>query len=207
MKNRVIISVVILLLLTIGLVACTPAGGDKSVCAQINEMVALDYQTIKLSVYTTQNGITLTSEFHASITDLNTMVSYSVETLNTFTTDQDGNYVAPSTMISKKTGSAIIKDGVIVETAGQAVNIPVESLQNISLNFSETVFSDINTYADGTDNVFEAKVTSPALFTNNWDFDGKDMRVQVRYGEKLNLVNISYVSAKEASVQVIYSFK
>lgn len=207
MKNKVLISIVILLILVVGLCACTPTNNATvNVCATINEMAKMGYQTIKLSVYTTQNDVTLTSEFWASITDLNTMVTYSVESLNTFTTDDDGNYVVPSEMTSKKTGSATIKNGAIVESSGEDVNIPVEALSGLSLNFDDSYLSNENIYPDGTDNVLEAKVDNPAMFTNNWDFDGTDMMVQVRYGEKLETVIIDYLSANGATIKVIYKF-
>ena len=44
------------------------------------------------------------------------------------------------------------------------------------------------------------------MFTNNWDFDGTDMMVQVRYGEKLETVIIDYLSANGATIKVIYKF-
>ncbi|MBR2485532.1 MAG: hypothetical protein IKB54_04165, partial [Clostridia bacterium] len=105
-----------------------------------------------------------------------------------------------------KTGTAVIKNGVIVEQNGDAVEIPVNSLEKISLSFKQDYFKNGKGYSDGT-LVFEGDVTNPKAFTGNQNFDGTDMHVTVRYNDKIESIVIDYTSANGAAVKIIYTFR
>ena len=159
-----------------------------------------------MEVQTTMNGVTLVNSFTSNIGTNSTVVTYSIQELATFD-NTDGSYVVPDNMIVKKTGTAVIKNGVIVEQNGDAVEIPVTSLENISIQFKDSFFNMAqSTYEAGT-YVFKADVTNVKGFTGNDNFDGTNMSVMVRYNDKLSSLVIDYTSANGATVKVIYTFR
>ena len=207
MKKKVIFTLVTLLLISFLLTGCNLIMGEDDPCGKINRCAELEYTQTNLEVQTTQNGTTLVNKFSAVKGANNTMVTYSTEEMATIEKDQNGDYVVPKDMIVKKSGSATVKDGKIIEQNGDAVSIPVASLEKISIEFSKDYFTDIKTYSEGNSEVFVAKVSSPVLFTGNAKFDGQNMTVQARYNEKLEAVMIDYTSEDGASVKVIYTFR
>ena len=207
MKKKVIFTLITLLLIAFTLCGCNLSLSNDDPCSQINECAKKEYTHTNLEVQTTYNGVTLTNKFNGVKGANSTVVSYSTEELATIEKGADGAYIVPSEMIVKKSGNATIRDGKIIEQNGDAVSIPVASLEKISIEFSKDYFTDIKTYSEGNSKVFEAKVSSPILFTGNAKFDGKDMTVQARYNEKLEAVKIDYTSKDGASVKVIYTFR
>ena len=208
MKKKIIFVAITLVISTILLTACNLLPGSSDVYADLNEMVAMDYDNVALENQTTYNGVTLVDKYTATkSSNGNTMVTYSSERLATIEKDANGNYVVPKDMIVTKSGSAIIENGAIVDQSGDVIGLPITQLDKINLKFDEKYFTDVNTYADGAMNVFEAKVKTPWAFLDNPDFHGKDMSVMVRYGEKLNVVVVDYTSQNGATVKVTYSFR
>ena len=169
-------------------------------------MVKLDYQSVNMEVQTTMNGVTLVSTFSSNIGSTSTAVTYSVQELATFD-NTDGNYVVPDNMIVKKTGTAIIKNGVIVEQNGDAVEILVTSLENLTIQFKDSFFNMAQSTYEAGAYVFKADVTNIKGFTGNDNFDGTNMSIMVRYNEKLSSMVIDYTSANGATVKVIYTFR
>ncbi len=207
MKKKAIFTLVTLLLISFLLTGCNLIMGDDDPCEIINRCAELEYTQTNLEVQTTHNGTTLVNKFSAVKGANNTMVTYSTEEMATIEKDQNGDYIIPDDMIIKKTGSATVKDGKIVEQNGDAVSIPVASLEKISIEFTKEYFTDIKTYTEGNSEVFVAKVSAPILFTGNAKFDGKNMTVQARYNEKLEVVMMDYTSKDGATVKVIYTFR
>ena len=206
MKKKVIFTLITLLLIAFTLCGCNLSLSNDDPCSQINECAKKEYTHTNLEVQTTYNGVTLTNKFNGVKGANSTVVSYSTEELATIEKGADGAYIVPSEMIVKKSGNATIRDGIIVEQNGDAVSIPVENIGQLSLEFDWASFSESKTYAEGTSNVFEAKVKNVTLFTGNPTFDGKDMSVVVRYNDKLEKVVIDYTSSNGAAVKVIYTF-
>ncbi len=206
MKKKILFIAVILVVSTLILTACNLIPGSSDVYEELNEKVKMDYNMVSMETQTTYNGVTLVDKYNANKGANSTMVSYSTERLATIEKDANGNYVAPKDMIVKKSGSATIQNGAIVEQSGDVIDLPITKLEEINLKFNEKYFTDVKTYAEGVSNVFEAKVSTPWAFLDNPDFHGKDMSVVVRYGEKLSSVMVDYTSQNGATVKVIYKF-
>lgn len=210
MKKKIFLVALIFVVAIFVLTACDLTGSkndEEDVYTKLNKMTEETYDKIDLGISTTYKNYTLNSKFFASVAQNGTMVTYSVERLATIEQDENGQYVMPEEQIATSKGSATIKNGKIVEIAGDKVDIPVESLDKISLKFSEEFFSSALDGIENGKNVFKATVTNPVSFTGNIDFDGKDMTVDIVYGEKkFEKVSINYTSKNGALVKVVYSF-
>ena len=183
------------------LTACQLIGG-KDVYTELNTMARMEYNTINMEVQTTYQGVTLVNKYSALLGANGTIVTYSVESLATI----DPEVGMPENMIETKTGSATIRDGKIVSQTGDDVTIPT-SMSALAIHFDEAYFDTPKTYAEGSLHVFDAKVKDVKGFTGSNTFEGKDMRVCVRYNEKLDTVVIDYTSENGAGVKVIYKFR
>lgn len=206
MKKKIIICALIVVIVAFMITACTPQQESDDVYAKINEMAKMEYQIMRLEVQTTYEGVTLVDQFTSSKGVNNTIVSYQKERLATIEQDEDGNYIVPEEAIVRETGSAEIVNGKIVSSTGDTTNIPLESVQSLSILFKKNYFSSVKEYAEGTLNVFSANVVDLIGFTGDYTFSGKDMSVEVRYAEKLSQVMIDYTSANGATIKVIYKF-
>lgn len=206
MKKKILVTIIIAIL-ALTLTACGLIPKDGDTYDELNEMLKADYQGVNFEVQTTMNGVTLVNKFKSTIGANNTIVSYEIQELATIDQVCDEDiYVIPGSMIINKTGTAVIKNGVIVEQNGDAVEIPVNSLEKISLSFKQDYFKNGKGYSDGT-LVFEGDVTNPKAFTGNQNFDGTDMHVTVRYNDKIEAIVIDYTSANGAAVKIIYTFR
>ena len=207
MKKKILVTIIIAIL-ALTLTACGLIPKDGDTYDELNEMLKADYQGVNLEVQTTMNGVTLVNKFMSTIGANNTIVSYEIQELATIDQVCDADiYVIPDNMIVKKTGTAVIKNGVIVEQNGDAVEIPVTSLENLTIQFKDSFFNMAQgTYEAGA-YVFKADVTNIKGFTGNDNFDGTNMSVMVRYNEKISSIVIDYTSANGATVKVIYTFR
>ena len=205
MKKKILVTIIIAIL-ALTLTACGLIPKDGDTYDELNEMLKSDYQGVNLEVQTTMNGVTLVNSFTSNIGTNSTIVTYSVQELATFD-NTDGSYVVPDNMIVKKTGTAVIKNGVIVEQNGDEVEIPVTSLENISIQFKQSFFNMAQETYEASAYVFKADVTNIKGFTGNDNFDGTNMSVMVRYNDKLSSMVIDYTSANGATVKVIYTFR
>ena len=202
--KKIIIGIIVVTILALALVGC----GERNDVSysDLNSMVDMEYRLVNLEVHTTMSGVTLVNRFWSSSASNGTMVTYIVEELATFDQMPDSDdYSVPEKMIVQKEGSATIKNGVIVEQDGHVVNIPVDSLQSLSVEFAKSYFSNTKSYFDNY-NVFEGDVTNPRAFTGNQSFDGTNMHVTVHYNDKLAKMIIDYTTSKGATVKVIYTF-
>lgn len=205
MKKKILVTIIIAIL-ALTLTACGLIPKDGDTYDELNEMLKADYQSVNLEVQTTMNGVTLVNSFTSNIGANNTIVTYSVQELATFD-NTDGNYVVPDNMIVKKTGTAVIKNGVIVEQNGDAVEISVTSLENLTIKFKDSFFNMAQSTYEAGAYVFKADVTNIKGFTGNDSFDGTNMSIMVRYNDKLSSMVIDYTSANGATVKVIYTFR
>lgn len=205
MKKKILVTIVIAIL-ALTLTACGLIPKDGDTYDELNEMLKADYQGVNLEVQTTMNGVTLVNSFTSNIGANNTIVSYEIQELATFD-NTDGNYVVPDNMIVKKTGTAVIKNGVIVEQNGDAVEISVTSLENLTIKFKDSFFNMAQSTYEAGAYVFKADVTNIKGFTGNDSFDGTNMSIMVRYNDKLSSMVIDYTSANGATVKVIYTFR
>ena len=205
MKKKIFVTIIIAIL-ALTLTACHLVPETDDTYAELNKMVKLDYQSVSMEVQTTMNGVTLVNSFTSNIGTNSTVVTYSIQELATFDST-DGSYIIPGNMIVKKTGTAVIKNGVIVEQNGDAVNIPVTSLENLTIQFKDSFFNMAQSTYEAGAYVFKADVTNVKGFTGNVSFDGTNMSVLVRYNEKLSSVVIDYTTSNGATVKVIYTFR
>lgn len=205
MKKKILVTIIIAIL-ALTLTACGLIPKDGDTYDELNEMLKADYQSVNLEVQTTMNGVTLVNSFTSNIGANNTIVTYSVQELATFD-NTDGNYVVPDNMIVKKTGTAVIKNGVIVEQNGDAVEISVTSLENLTIKFKDSFFNMAQSTYEAGAYVFKADVTNIKGFTGNDNFDGTNMSIMVRYNDKLSSMVIDYTSANGATVKAIYTFR
>lgn len=206
MKKKIVLSAIILAMIVFALVGCNDVESVSDVCAELNEMAKMEYNLVNLEIQTTQNGITLVNKFTSNKSVNNTMVTYQLEELATIESDGNGGYVIPDEMIIKTSGTAEIKDGKIVGESGEKIEIPVENLDRLTLYFSEHYFSSQESKTEGNFIVFTANVSNPKGFTGNSNFDGKDMVIEVKYRDKLNVVKVDYLTENGASVKVTYTF-
>lgn len=199
MKKFVLILVILVLVLSL-----TACGEPKNTVYQaLNSMLDADHSVVSLTVETTMYGAKLTNKFVAMNGANNTMVTYTVEELATFNQMPDSdNWVIPEEMIIEKSGSATIKNGEIVEQDGDAVNIPVNALEGLQIEFKKNYFSN----ATDSDTTFSATVVDIVGFTNNPNFDGKNMTVSVTFDDNINLLVLTYTTTAGANVVVTYSF-
>ena len=205
MKKKILVTIIIAIL-ALTLTACHLVPETDDTYAELNKMVKLDYQSVNMEVQTTMNGVTLVNSFTSNIGTNSTVVTYSIQELATFDST-DGSYIIPGNMIVKKTGTAVIKNGVIVEQNGDAVNIPVTSLENLTIQFKDSFFNMAQSTYEAGAYAFKADVTNIKGFTGNDNFDGTNMSVLVRYNDKLSSMVIDYTSANGATVKVIYTFR
>ncbi len=206
--KKILFLAVIIALVTVAFTACHLAPQDESsIYTELNDMANKSYSNVNLSVQTTKEGVTLNSTYTISNGSNNTMVTYSMERLAIIEQDQNGNFVMPDDMIVTKSGSAVIKDGQVVEQSGDAADVPIKSLSTITLNFNEDYFSMPHSYDENDTHVFKADVSDPKGFTANADFDGKNMSIEVLFKEQLESVKINYTSANGAEIKVTYSFR
>lgn len=206
--KKVIFILVIVALLTISLTACNLIPGkDADVYSTLNEMASKEYTNINLAVETSYQGVVLLNTYTIINSSNSTMVTYKTQSLATIETDKDGNFVVPEDMIVTKEGNAVIKGGQVVEQSGSPADVPVKSLSTLKLDFNEVYFNNPYGYTENEQQVFKADVTNAKAFTSNAEFDGKDMTVEVRYGEQLEKVTINYTSQNGATIKVTYTFK
>ncbi|MBR3685660.1 MAG: hypothetical protein IKL86_05260 [Clostridia bacterium] len=206
--KKVLFILVIVALLTISLTACNLIPDkDADVYNTLNEMASKEYTNINLAVETSYQGVTLLNTYTIMNSSNSTMVTYKTQSLATIGTDEDGNFVVPEDMIVTKEGNAVIKGGQVVEQSGSPADVPVKSISTLKLDFNEAYFNNPYGYAENEQQIFVADVINAKAFTSNAEFDGKDMTVEVRYGEQLEKVTINYTSQKGALVKVTYTFK
>jgi hypothetical protein len=206
--KKSIIAIIIVAILALTLVACGEFTKDsKTIYDTLNDMVDMDYQRVNLEVQTTMSGVTLVNNFTSTKGTTSTVISYSVQELATFDIIPGGNeYEIPSEMIVKKTGTAIVQNGKIIEQNGDSVDISVVALQDLTINFKREYFNMAQETYEGGADVFKAEVINAKGFTGNANFNGTNMKITVRYGTALKSIIIDYVSDQGAQVKVIYNF-
>ncbi len=210
MKRRnLLVIIAILAVVTLIFTACEDNNEELT---KISDMLELDYSMVNLHVQTVHKGITLNNVFTSQSAVNGTLVTYSVEEMSTITTNSNGEFVVPSDMITKKSGSATVKNGKIIDQTGASVNIPTSELNASNLTFKSSYFSATNSsvgtlsIANVNDQVFTATVSDIKGFTGNANFDGKDMTVKVAYAQKINVIQIEYTSNAGAQVKINYTF-
>ena len=198
MKKISLICVILVLIVAVGCFASCVNTSDK--LREINMALNSEYSKIELNVSTASDEVTLKSKFIITNVDGNTDISYEVECLNGFGTDNS----VPSEFISVIKGSAVIKDDAIISIDGgelsQSILLGVADYD--SMVFRTAYFGEIKAGSSG----ISALVRENKKFMQDDNFDGTDMTVDVRMsGSYIKSITINYV-LNDSNVSLDYNF-
>lgn len=154
-----------------------------------------DYSGWSLTVKTKKDDVTLTDVFAVKKSDAQTEIEYTLETLSELSFDNDGEF------ITKKSGSAVIKDGKVVTENGDEVVIEIEELATLGLSFKAEYFGN----AKYSDTSFSATVVKPSSFLGK-SLNCTDMTVYASFSDKFTKINIMYTAENGAKIDCTYSF-
>ncbi len=186
MKRKILIGIISVLCLTVGLCGCSKTE-VKTVYDTLNELKALDYQTVSLSVNATVDGETLTGSYKTMATESGFTVEYTYEQLQTFE-EQGGNFVIPESRKTTYNGTMSVADGKVTSQTGDSIDLPVKQLSAENLTFSEAYFANVKTNG----NVFSADVTDVRGFFGQTIW-AEGMTVEIAYTETaFTALTISY---------------
>ena len=204
--RKAIFIILIVSILSLALTACSLDSNDN-LYKNLNQMAKDDFPIVKLEVATTYNGTTLVNKYNATTASNGTIVRYTVQTLSKIVENEDGSFTIPEEMIKTESGSASIVNGKITILNGDMVDIPINALENLSINFNEKYFEGVKVeeLEDGTKR-FTATVSNIQGFTGNSNFDGKNMTINVVYGNYIQSLIVNYTMADGATVKVTYNF-
>ncbi len=191
-----IISVLAVLCLLV-LVFCACDGLGDSTIGALNDKLSEYYSGWTVNVTTLKNNVSLTNEFEISRVGEGYEIDYTVEKLNELSID------ALSEFKTTIEGKALVKEGKLTITEGDAVDVDLSGMTEIGLKFDGAYFTDISI----TTSMFKAKVTSPKEFLGN-DIECSDMTVTASFKDAtFNYITISYTSTDGAKVTYRYEFK
>lgn len=200
MKKR---NLLILISVIIVLVLCLSACKDNTeTLRKLNTMQREDYSKLSVEVTTVKDGLTLEGSYGFTVNGDKTDVTYAYDKLNGF--DVSGNAVtAPEQFKSRLTGTAVVKDGAVVEINGEAIDPQLlTQLQSASFTFRQSLFANVKT----TNYTFEADVVNPKEFIGDDNFGGTDVKVRIGFRKSLDKIELTY-KQNGASVSVTYKFE
>lgn len=200
-KITIVCFVLIILLVTVCISACTDAKTDG--LRTINTLLRKQYDSVSFSVKTGKDGLELNALYTFVKDGDKTNIEYYADRLNNF--DVNGSAVgSPNGFITRVSGSAVFDGKTVTHVDGEAVN------ENIILDTVEPRITFIASYfnnAKFTNSSFSADVVNPDGFMGQENFDAADMKVQVLYNASmLGSIKISYKTADGAEVSMSYLF-
>lgn len=200
MKRKILIGIVSVLCLTVGLCGCSKTK-VKTVYDTLNELKALDYQTVSLSVNATVDGEALTGSYKTTATESGFTVEYTYEQLQTFE-EQGGNFVIPESHKTTYNGTMSVVDGKVTSQTGDSIDLPVKQLSAENLTFSEAYFSNVKT----SENEFSADVTDAEAFFGQTVTGSMTVRITYTKASLTSLV-LSYGNASSGEFVLTYRFQ
>ncbi len=192
--KKCILAVAVLLALTAVLAcACT----EVPISDKLNQMLAEDYSKIILKVenkFDSEN--TLTSSFELNNYDNSSTLDYDVEQFELL----DVNEIPQS---NKKhiSGDVTVKNGKVTNVPDEASNLPLQQIVDMRLDFNVQYVGRIT-----TDTNMTAQISNPQKFFGVQDFDGKDVVINVQFGDVLQKMEITYTTSKSATVTLTFTF-
>ncbi len=177
------------------LCGCEKASG-KVDYDSLTKKLNSDYSGWTLTVMTKKDDVTLTDIFTVKNSDTQTEIEYSIEKLSELSFDDDNDF------ITKKSGTAVIKDGKIETVNGDEVTIEIENIATLGLSFKAEYFGN----AKFSDTSFSASVTNPSGFLGN-SLTCTDMTVYASFADKFTKINIIYTAENESKIVCTYSFE
>ncbi len=177
------------------LCGCEKASG-KVDYDSLTKKLNSDYSGWTLTVMTKKDDVTLTDIFTVKNSDTQTEIEYSIEKLSEHSFDDDNDF------ITKKSGTAVIKDGKIETVNGDEVTIEIENIATLGLSFKAEYFGN----AKFSDTSFSASVTNPSGFLGK-SLTCTDMTVYASFADKFTKINITYTAENGAKIVCTYSFE
>lgn len=174
----------------------TPPGTPAQLYRRLNDMAALSYRVLEVTVTTATNGATLTGTYRAEQKDGAVEITYTYEQLNPISADPDAPY---KTVCS---GSMVLRDGNIVQMDGDDCFVSLEQTANATFCFSEeTLASPVI-----SDGALTATVIDPSAFLGA-ETDFADARLSVTFSETaLVQLTLSGATGNGAQTTAVYSF-
>lgn len=169
----------------------------KTVYELLDSLAKQDYSKIEIDVVTQSDFAQLCANYVLTQTD----VTYSIEQLNLL--PSDGNVEnLPENYKTTVTGTALVKDGEIVEFDGdQRIAFPSYNVLKGGFHFDPSNFKDVVVQEDS----FSASVISPSRFYGT-DIDVEDLRIGVDYSQSaMQRITVTY-QTKNAAVETVYTF-
>lgn len=196
-KKLVLITAAVLAILCLCLCACNLVS-DK-LLSRLSEMMRLDYSAVEIGITSTTDGLDLNGEFTLTFDDDAVNVKYRYDKLNSFGTDFD--LTAPDEWKTTVSGEAVVKDGEIVQGDANA-ELPFDAISFNGFSFKQAFFDNVKVSASR----FEADVVNPQGFVGNNNFVCSDMHVNVKFGDYIGRLEITYVSANGSDITLVYNF-
>ena len=194
MKKKILLTVIALVLALVCLTACNKF---ESALKNVTSLLDVKYSKIALHVTTTTNGFELKGVYTFTFEKDKTTVDYSFDKLNELSLDGNNE----EEYISTVTGTAVVKDGVIVE-GDTSLELPQEiNLQRMT--FRSTYFKNYTI----TSSKFEADVSNPKGFTGNKELKCSNMHLKILCRkDALSQIAITYLSEGGSKVKITYVF-
>ena len=194
MKNifKIILFTVIAVLTLCG---CEKVNINKADYNSLTQKLSSDYSGWTLTVTTKKDDVTLSDIFSVKNSDAQTEIEYTLETLSDLSFDGDSEF------ITKKSGTAVIKDGKVETIDGDEVAMEIENIATLGLSFKAEYFSN----ATFSDTSFSASVKNPSGFIGK-SLTCADMTVYASFADKFTKINIIYTADNGAKNVYDYSF-
>lgn len=188
MKKSIFATVVILVLCAALLCACS----GKPNLKKLNDMAAESYSQTKLSVRTVFPDASLNSTFDISHSGTEFTVKFRLEKFAELAIDK------PTDLKEVVEGTAVVQEGAVSIVSG----IELNKIVKIGMDFQNDYFANLQL----TETRLSADVTNPTAFFGVSTFDGSNVKVNVGFGEVLQTLEVTYLSANGASVTLSYEF-
>lgn len=182
-----------------GLSGCKSCGDDESVSAydKIQNILAKNYSQIVLTVTDTFDEETsLASTYTLNYGENDVTVEYSVEQFTSLSLD-----AANPQFKTVKTGSVVIKDGVVVKQSGDSTVFSYDLVSAGGLNFKEEYFSSVII----NDVSFKADIINPSGFFGT-TVACSNAKINSIYADFMAEMVVTYTSASGHSVEYEYKF-
>lgn len=187
MKFKVLAIVLVLICVLAFAAACNNAQVESTggIYSTLNEMVKKEYSHIDLMVTMTDGAQSLSGEY--SVTKENDVIriDYEYEQLSTFQ-EIDGVLIAPESEVETKSGSLTLRGDVVVDAAGDELNLPKDIVTTTGFSFDAAYFQNV---AMGNAR-FSADVINTEKFIGIKEVS--NMKVTVDYETELKNISIEY---------------
>lgn len=178
-----------------GCKSCDDDGPDAY--GKIQEILNKNYSQIVLTVTDTfAEGVSLQSVYTVNYGESDVTIEYSIEKFTSLSLD-----AASPQFKTVKTGSVVLKDGVIVKQEGDSADFSYELISAGGLNFKEEYFTAVT-----INNVsFKADITNPSGFFGT-AVDCTGAKIQSVFADYMAEIVVSYTSSSGSSVEYEYRF-